>query len=191
MEVLGHSLIASWFQVSCGKALHLSCDRHPESACGPKQRTSQSSRQAARGQSSEECNPSRSPPPSLSFSLFCVWWRWESMQGETFLWWPIIACPACGRWLFTKGGRGILFFSFALGVCRIADVADVVESRGRILLWGRGCSLTEGGGGAFTSSLFQCGGCCGANRCSKYLQKNFDWLDGFPCGRPVQRAERR
>lgn len=35
-----------------------SADCDPETACGPKQRTSQSSRQPARGQSREECNPS-------------------------------------------------------------------------------------------------------------------------------------
>lgn len=32
------------------------------------------------------------------------------MQGETFLWWPIIACSASGRGLLTKVGRGVLFF---------------------------------------------------------------------------------
>lgn len=51
-----HSLTASWFQVSCGKALRLSW-LGSRISFGPKQRTSQSSRQPARGQSREECNP--------------------------------------------------------------------------------------------------------------------------------------
>lgn len=41
-----------------------SADHDPESAFGPKQRGTQLSRQAARGQSREECNPSH--PLSLS-----------------------------------------------------------------------------------------------------------------------------
>lgn len=117
-----------------------SADRHPGSACGPKQQTSQSSRQPVRGQSREECNPSALPLVVR-----------EHAGGDI----PLVAQD--GRGLFTKGGRGVLFFFFLpskrrkeLGVCRIADVVCAVKTRGRSLCWGRGCSLR--GWGAWVCS---------------------------------------
>ena len=103
-----------------------SADCDPETACAPKQRTSQSSRQPARGQSREECNPSPpfvSPCSATGFA--------ESTQGETFLWWPIIACWAGGSGLWFERGAGwpVSSFFFLL----------LLHDRGRRLLYDCRC----------------------------------------------------
>lgn len=56
---------------------------------------------------------------------------------------------------------------FFLGVCRIADVVDVVETREGES--SSGAEAAHWGVGALISSLLQCCRCCGANLCSKYL----------------------
>lgn len=83
----------SWPPADCGSAVRkpfASADGHPESACGTRNNeASESSRQLAGRR--EECNPSV-PLLSLSLFLFFYWQQWGSTPGQTFLWWPIIAC---------------------------------------------------------------------------------------------------
>lgn len=80
------SLAASWLRVSCGKALCLSWRPSRISLWYPKQR-SQWVKQTASGE-----KRGMQPLCPSPLSLFSYWQQWGSTPGQTFLWWPIIAC---------------------------------------------------------------------------------------------------
>lgn len=90
------------------------------------------------------------------------------MQGQTFLWWPIIACKACGRGLFAKKGGGGLYPVFLPN--REKRVEDLQDYR---------CGVCSGDEGESSPGLEgdhrgrrEFGGSHGANRSPEYLFVN-------------------
>lgn len=155
--VLIPSSLPSWSQVSCGKTIspsdaQLTAIQNQLSGFNNKpvsKRTDRAERNVT------PLSPSLTPlflstqavvrehaggdiPLVAHYSLLGQW-EGASLKG--------VGCPV---FCSTRGKKS--------GVCRIADVVDAVETRGRILLHGGKSVSSRGGGGS-----------CGANRCSKYL----------------------